>query len=144
MYFATRISLTRTLPERAVAALVLACPLLFACGAAARSTASAERTNADVIGASIVHPAKWSVERERYTIDGTYGFTWWKPESDSATHDHGGTPAVRVAQAYDLEPGQIEAKVRDRLTAYPHPPLTREKVSVGRDARRRCPRHPDP
>ena len=75
MYFATRISLTRTLPERAVAALVLACPLLFACGAAARSTASAERTNADVIGASIVHPAKWTFERERYTIDGTYGFT---------------------------------------------------------------------
>jgi hypothetical protein len=75
MYLVTRIALRGTSPERAVAALVLACPLLFACGAAARSTASAERTNADVIGASIVHPAKWSVERERYTIDGTYGFT---------------------------------------------------------------------
>jgi hypothetical protein len=70
MYLVTRIALPGTSPERAVAALVLACPLLFACGAA-----SAERTNADVIGATIVHPAKWSVERERYTFDGTYGFT---------------------------------------------------------------------
>ena len=74
MLFVRRISLGWSLPQRVVAALVLACLLLFASGAAGRSSASAQRTNADVIGASTVHPAKWSVERERYTFDGTYGF----------------------------------------------------------------------
>jgi hypothetical protein len=113
--------------------MVLACLLLFTSSAAARSTVSTERTNADVIGASIAHPAEWSVERERYTFDDTYGFTLWRPESDPATHDHGGTPAVRVALAYGLEPGQIEAVVREKLAAYPHLPLTREEVSVGEE-----------
>jgi hypothetical protein len=94
---------------------------------------STERTSADVIGASIAHPAEWSVERERQTFDDTYGFALWKPESDPATHDHGGRPAVRVALAYGLEPGQIEAAVREKLAAYPRLPLTREEVSVGEE-----------
>jgi murein DD-endopeptidase MepM/ murein hydrolase activator NlpD len=113
------------------AALVLACLLLFASGAAARSMVETERTNADVIGASMAHPAKWSVERERYTLDDTYGFTLWKPEPEPAAHDHGGSPAVRIALAYGLEPGQIEATVRQKLAAYPHLPMLREEVSVG-------------
>jgi hypothetical protein len=43
---------------------------------------------------------------------------------------------VRVALAYDLEPGQIEAKVRDTLAAYPNLPLTREEISVGEKGHR--------
>ena len=37
--------------------------------------ANTERTKGAVIGASIAHPASWTVERERYTLDGAYGFT---------------------------------------------------------------------
>lgn len=115
----------------AATALLLVCLHLLVFGEVAGSTVSTERTNADVIGASIAHPAEWSVERERHTFEDTYGFTLWKPEPDPATHDHGGTPAVRVALAYGLEPGQIEAAVREKLAAYPHLPMTREEVSVG-------------
>jgi murein DD-endopeptidase MepM/ murein hydrolase activator NlpD len=125
--------MTKTNQLRMLTALVLACLLLLASSAAARSTAPAERTNADVIGASIAHPAEWVVERERYTYDGTHGFTMWKPEFDPATHDHGGTPAVRVALAYDREPGQIEEMVREILAAYSDLPMTHEDVSVGRE-----------
>ena len=82
-----------------------------------------EITKNDVVGASISHPAKWSVERERYTFDGTYGFTLWRA--------HGGTPVIRVALAYELEPGQIEAMVQEDLASYPDLPMAREEVSVG-------------
>ncbi|MCA1687544.1 MAG: M23 family metallopeptidase [Actinobacteria bacterium] len=104
---------------------------LLVLGEVARGTVSTETTEAGVIGASVAHPAGWSVERERYTLDDTYGFTLWKPEPDPAAHDHGGRPAVRVALAYDLEPGQIEAAVREKLAAYSHLPMVREEVSVG-------------
>jgi peptidase M23-like protein len=127
----TRRESTQRTRRALLAAMVLACLLLSASGAAARSPVPAERTNADVIGTSIAHPARWVVERERYTFDETYGFTLWKPESDPATHDHGGTPAIRVALAYDLQPGQIEATVQETLAAYPDLPMTREQVSVG-------------
>jgi murein DD-endopeptidase MepM/ murein hydrolase activator NlpD len=90
-----------------------------------------ETTKNDVVGASITHPAKWSVEHERYTFDETYGFTLWRAESDPAAHDHGGTPVIRVALAYGFQPEQIETTVRDRLAAYPDLPMTREEVSVG-------------
>jgi hypothetical protein len=119
-----------------VAATVLACLLLSASGAAARSTVYTERTEDDVIGASVAYPAKWSVERERYTLDETYGFTLWKPESGSS-HDHGGTPALRVALAYGLRPEQIEATVREKLAAYSHLPVTREEISVGEGGRKK-------
>ena len=102
-------------------ALLLVCLHLLFFGEVAGGTVSTERTNADVIGASIAHPAEWSVERERHTFEDTYGFTLWRPEPDPATHDHGGTPAVRVALAYGLEPGQIEAAVREKLAAYQDP-----------------------
>ena len=89
-------------------------------GAEARQTPNApqtERTEAAVVGASVLHDARWLVERERYTYGGTYGFTLWRPES-GAPHDHGGTPALRVALAYDLEPGEIEGEVRGRISAF--------------------------
>jgi hypothetical protein len=105
---------------------------LLVFGEVAGGTVSTEKTEADVVGASVVHPAGWSVERERYTLDDTYGFTLWKPGPDPAAHDHGGRPAVRVALAYDLEPGQIGAAVREKLAAYSsHLPMLREEVSVG-------------
>jgi Peptidase family M23 len=126
-------SLPKPSPGRlAATALLLAC-LLFLFGepgAIARNAAPTETTKNDVVGASISHPAKWSVERERYTFDETYGFTLWRPDS-GLPHDHGGTPAVRVALAYGLRPNQIEATVREKLAAYPDLPMTREGVSVG-------------
>jgi hypothetical protein len=97
--------------------------------AAEESTGSTERTEGEVVGASISHPTKWFVERERYTYDQTYGFTLWRPDS-GALHDHGGTPAVRVALAYGLQPGQIKAMVREKLATYPDLPMTREEISV--------------
>jgi murein DD-endopeptidase MepM/ murein hydrolase activator NlpD len=114
---------------------MFACLLFLVFGEARAETASAEdteRTEGNVVGASISHPAKWFVERERYTYDDTYGFTLWKPES-GLPHDHGGTPAVRVALAYGLRPGRIEAAVQDRLAAYPDLPMTRETVSVAQE-----------
>ena len=98
------------------------------------STAPTTKARDEVVGASIAHPAEWSVEREGYTFDGTYGFTLWKPTSDSSgeSHDHGGAPAIRVALAFGLRPGQVEATVRARFDTYPHLPMTREEVKVGR------------
>lgn len=90
-----------------------------------------QRTRNELIGASIARPQKWFVEREEYTYDETYGFTLWTPEEGSV-EDHGGVPVVRVALAYDLNPGQIERRVRERLAAFSHlPAFKREMVPVG-------------
>ncbi len=94
-----------------------------------------QRTQGEVVGASISHPTKWFVERERYTYDQTYGFTLWGPDS-GALHDHGGRPAVRVALAYGLRPGQIKATVQQKLRAYRDLPITREEVSVAEKGHR--------
>jgi hypothetical protein len=94
-----------------------------------------ERTEGAVVGASVVHDARWLVERERYTYGGTYGFTLWRPESGTP-HDHGGTPALRVALAYDLEPGEIEGEVRGRISAFePDLSLKRETVNIAEKGR---------
>ncbi len=90
----------------------------------------AERTGGDVVGASIAHPAGWRVEREPYTYDGTYGFTLWEP-GVGPEREHWGFPAVRVALAPDLEPGQIDAQVRERIETYPNLSIERKTVSVG-------------
>jgi Peptidase family M23 len=99
------------------------------------SKGPAERTEGEVVGASISHPTRWFVERERYTYDQTYGYTLWRPDS-GALHDHGGTPAVRVALAYGLRPGQIKATVQKKLRAYRDLPMTREEVSVAEKGHR--------
>ena len=88
-----------------------------------------DRTGAEAVGASISHPAEWIVEREPYTYEDSYGFRLWKPDS-GASHDQGGTPTVRVALAYGLRPGQIEATVREKLAAHPDLAMSREEVSV--------------
>ena len=88
-----------------------------------------QKTGGDAVGASVVHPAKWIVEREPYTFDKTYGYTLWYPDTGEA-HDHGGLPALRVALAYDLQPGDIEDEVRETVSAYPDLPAKRETVSV--------------
>lgn len=99
-------------------------------------TGRVERTQGDVVGASVAHPARWSVEREPYTYDDTYGFTLWRPASGEA-HDHGGTPAVRVALARDLEPSQVEREIRETLAYYRGElPVGRTAVSVGADGYR--------
>ena len=89
-----------------------------------------ERTKGDVVGASISHPEKWSVERERATYDGTYGFVLWYQESGAVEGD-GGVPAVRVARAYDTKPGQIDRKVNEKIDFYKDLSITREDVRVG-------------
>src|SRR5829696_72016 len=87
-------------------------------------------TSDETIGASIVHPARWVAGPERHTYDGTYGFTLWKPNPSRARY-HGGSPVVRVALAYGLQPDQIESKVQEKLDAHSTLPMTREEVSVG-------------
>ncbi len=98
-------------------------------GAEAQQAPGAEQTESSVIGASVVNPETWILERERFTYDGTYGFTLWRPESGDS-HDHGGAPALRVALAYDLEPAQIEEQVGERISEFPDLPVEREAVSV--------------
>jgi murein DD-endopeptidase MepM/ murein hydrolase activator NlpD len=113
----------------AMSALTIVGELISRAEAAEEGVGNTERTGGEAVGASISHPAEWLVEREPYTYEESYGFTLWKPAS-GASHDHGGTPAVRVALAYGLEPGQIEATVSEKLAAYPDLPMTREEVSV--------------
>lgn len=51
-------------------------------GAAARKAPGApptERTGDGAVGASVAHSEELAVERERYTYDGTYGYTLWRP-----------------------------------------------------------------
>jgi hypothetical protein len=93
------------------------------------AAARTESTEGAVVGASVVHPEPWVVEREPYTYDDTYGFTLWRPDT-GAPHDHGGTPAMRVALAYDLEPGRIQERVEERISAYPDLPMERQEVAV--------------
>jgi hypothetical protein len=95
----------------------------------APDTPRISRTGGEAVGASIAHPKGWRVEREPYTYDGTYGFTLWRPGT-GAEREHWGTPAVRVALAYGMQPGQIEAEVRERIAAYPDLPIERRAVSV--------------
>ena len=70
---------------------------------AQETTAATQRTGGEAVGATIVHPAAWNVEREPYTYEDTFGYTLWYPDTGAA-HDHGGTPALRVALAYELDP----------------------------------------
>jgi len=90
-----------------------------------------ERAADGVVGASISHPEGWVMEREAYTFGKTYGFTLWR-HGDALADDHGGTPAVRVALAYDLEPGQIDDRVRETIRDYPDLSLERHEVGVAR------------
>jgi murein DD-endopeptidase MepM/ murein hydrolase activator NlpD len=99
----------------------------------ASQAAKVERTEGAVVGASILHPANWTVERGRYTFHGTYGFTLWRPEL-AGSQDHGGVPAVRVALAEKLRPSQVEDDVEQTLAYYENQELDvgRETVSVGK------------
>ena len=119
----------------AMSVLTIAGKLVSSAEALQESKGPTERTEGEVVGASISHPTRWFVERERYTYGQTYGFTLWRPDS-GALHDHGGTPAVRVALAYGLRPGQIKATVLEKLRAYPDLPMTREQVSVAEKGHR--------
>jgi Peptidase family M23 len=134
-----RLNLTHCGGLRGLAVLLGIVGALSALSAAGKLASSAEalqgsklptqRTKGEVVGASISHPTKWFVERERYTYDQTYGFTLWRPNS-GALHDHGGTPAVRIALAYGLRPGQIKGTVQEKLRAYRDLPITRQEVIV--------------
>ena len=101
---------------------------------AAGQTGASKRAADPVVGASVVHPAGWHVEHERYTYDGTYGYTLWRP--DSGAESHGGTPAARVARAYDVEPGGIEERVRERIADHPGVKVERREVPVGKEGKK--------
>lgn len=90
---------------------------------------SEEKTSGDWVGASVVHPERWFVERERNTYDETFGFVLWKPEP-GAVSDHGGIPTLRIARAPEIKPGQINKTVEEKISTYPNLPLQREKVFV--------------
>jgi murein DD-endopeptidase MepM/ murein hydrolase activator NlpD len=95
-------------------------------------TAATQKTGGEAVGAEVVHPAAWNVEREPYTYDDTYGYTLWYPDTEAA-HDHGGRPALRVALAYDLDPEEIEAEVEGVMADHPELSLRRERVGVARE-----------
>src|SRR5687767_2324216 len=57
----------------AMCALTIAGKLVSSAEALEGSTRPTERTEGEVVGASISHPTRWFVERERYTYDQTYG-----------------------------------------------------------------------
>ncbi len=95
-------------------------------------TPATQKTGGEAVGAAVVHPAGWNVEREPYTYNDTYGYTLWYPDTGAA-HDHGGQPALRVALAYELEPEDIENEVEGTLADYPDLPLERETVDVARE-----------
>jgi hypothetical protein len=96
----------------------------------AGGTPRMERTSNGLVGASIYHPEGWVMEREAYTFGKTYGFTLWRQADAGA--DHGGTPAVRVALAYDLEPDQINDRANETIRDYPDLSLERQEVGVAR------------
>lgn len=106
-------------------------------GVARQYSPATTRTGGEVVGASIAHPASWIVERERYTFDGTYGFTLWRPEP-GPSQDHGGIPAVRVALAYGMRPDQIDEKVGQKISYYEDENLDvgSETVRVGAEGHR--------
>lgn len=95
-------------------------------------SATTEKTGGEAVGAAVVHPAAWNVEREPYTYDDTYGYTLWYPDTEAAD-DHGGRPALRVALAYELEPEDIENEIGGVLADYPDLSLERETVDVARE-----------
>ncbi len=106
--------------------------VVLSTGAEAQEPAAqTEKTGGEAVGAEIVHPASWNVEREPYTYDGTYGYTLWYPDTGAA-HDHGGSPALRVALAPDLEPEGIGEEVAAILDDYPDLPQKRQAVPVAR------------
>ena len=116
----------------AVLALVSAMMAVGTGAGAQEAPAGVQKTGGEAVGASIVHPASWSVEREPYTFDDTYGYTLWYPDTEAA-NEHGGTPALRIALAYDMQPGEIDAKA-DRMQAQnPELSLGRETVDVARE-----------
>jgi len=122
-----RFKIVSFLPLFVITAIVMTAP---DAGGARQASPAAERTEAEAVGASIAHPANWTVERERYTFDGTYGFTLWRPEPGSS-QDHGGIPAVRVALSDGMRPSEVEDEVRQMIAYYEKLEVGRETVSVG-------------
>ena len=125
----------RTMGRSVFAMLAAALVALLLIGTASREAngepGTSRRAADAAVGASVAHPVGWYVEHERYTYDGSYGYTLWRP--DSGTEDHGGTPAARVARAYDVEPGGIDERVRERISAHPGLRVERKELTVGEE-----------
>lgn len=124
----------RTIGFAALAMVTVMGILCSVGGAQAQSsdTPAVQKTGGDAVGATVAHPAKWSVERERYTFDESYGYTLWRPATDES-HDHGGTPALRVALAYGTEPRGVDNVVSGITADYPDLDVKREVVPVAKE-----------
>lgn len=114
-----------------VLAVASAMAVVVAGAEAQEPPADTQKTGGEAVGATVVHPAAWDVEREPYTYDGSYGYTLWYPDTDAA-HDHGGRPALRVALVQELDPEGIENEVNGVLADHPDLSLKRETVDVAR------------
>ena len=101
-------------------------------GRSAQGADSVQKTSGEAVGATASHPKSWLIGREPYTLEETYGYTLWRPESGDG-HDHGGQPAVRVALAYGMDPSDIEGEVDRTVSEYADVGARREEgVEVGR------------
>lgn len=115
-------------------AVLLSLAVMGGAGTGARAQEPSEavqKTGDAAVGAEIVHPASWNVEREPFTYGDTYGYTLWYPDTEAA-HDHGGQPALRVALAYDLRPEDIDGEAEEVLDSHPGLSLERGSVDVAR------------
>jgi hypothetical protein len=85
----------------------------------------------DVVGVTLSIPAAWTVDREQYTLGGTYGFTLWKPGADGDTGPHARRPALRVALAYESRTEEVETRAQARAAQWPELALQPRSVLVG-------------
>lgn len=84
-----------------------------------------------IVGVSVPTKDGWRLEKEDYTLDGTYGFTLWGPEQELAAELHRREPVLRASLVYDLKPDGLEARIAERVAEYGELPLTRTEVTVG-------------
>ena len=83
----------------------------------------------EVAGISVTVPGDWRVQQDPVLFN-TYGFTLFDPSGPSMG-GHERSPVARVALAYQAQPGEIEALVKDLMSKYSEFPLVRSEVLVG-------------
>ena len=103
----------------AMSALSTAGKLVSSAEALQESKGPTERTEGEVVGASISHPNKWFVERETYTYDQTYGFTLWRPDSGALHETTAGRQ--RCASRWPTVFGQDRSRRRSWRSSVPTP-----------------------
>ena len=87
----------------------------------------------EVAGVSVTVPGDWRVQKDPVLFN-TYGFALFDPSGPSMG-GHERSPVARVALAYQAQPGEIEALVKDLMSKYSEFPLMRSEVLVGQGLR---------